>query len=93
MGYDNVIILGAGSSPDAGVPLLGNFIETMWEYRVREKMPCGYLLGLTPCTEGRRSVRASVPRQGQVMGLIVRRRTVGFIVTRTAMPLAVRQPK
>ncbi len=27
---DNVIILGAGSSADAGIPLLGKFIETMW---------------------------------------------------------------
>jgi hypothetical protein len=34
---DNVIILGAGFSYDAGIPLLSNFIERMWEYSIREK--------------------------------------------------------
>lgn len=33
---DNVIILGAGFSFDAGIPLLGNFIERMWEYSIRK---------------------------------------------------------
>ncbi|MEJ1353722.1 MAG: SIR2 family protein [Candidatus Sedimenticola sp. (ex Thyasira tokunagai)] len=32
---DNVIILGAGFSFDAGIPLLGNFVERMWEYATR----------------------------------------------------------
>lgn len=34
---DNVIILGAGSSFDAGIPLLKDFVDTMWEFSVREK--------------------------------------------------------
>ncbi len=34
---DNVLILGAGFSYDAGIPLLSNFIEKMWEYSIREK--------------------------------------------------------
>jgi hypothetical protein len=34
---DNVIILGAGFSFDAGIPLLGGFIERMWEYSTRGK--------------------------------------------------------
>ncbi len=34
---ENVIILGAGFSYDAGIPLLGNFIERMWEYSARGK--------------------------------------------------------
>ncbi len=33
---DNVIILGAGFSFDAGIPMLSNFIERMWEYSMRE---------------------------------------------------------
>jgi len=32
---DNVIILGAGFSYDAGIPLLGGFVEKMWEYAAR----------------------------------------------------------
>jgi hypothetical protein len=32
---DNVIILGAGASHDAGIPLLAGFVERMWEYDVR----------------------------------------------------------
>ena len=28
--WDNVIILGAGASCDAGVPMLGSFMDTMW---------------------------------------------------------------
>lgn len=35
---DNVIILGAGFSHDAGIPLLGNFIERMWEYSIKKKI-------------------------------------------------------
>lgn len=34
---DNVIILGAGFSHDAGIPLLGGFVERMWEYAARKK--------------------------------------------------------
>ncbi|WP_020181954.1 SIR2 family protein [Methylotenera sp. 1P/1] len=34
---ENVIVLGAGFSYDAGIPLLGNFIERMWEYSIRGK--------------------------------------------------------
>ena len=33
---DNVLILGAGFSFDAGIPLLSNFIERMWEYSIRK---------------------------------------------------------
>jgi hypothetical protein len=32
---ENVIILGAGFSYDAGIPVLSNFIERMWEYSIR----------------------------------------------------------
>lgn len=32
---DNVLILGAGFSYDAGIPMLNNFIERMWEYSIR----------------------------------------------------------
>ena len=32
---ENVIILGAGFSYDAGIPMLNNFIERMWEYSIR----------------------------------------------------------
>lgn len=35
---DNVIILGAGFSYDAGIPLLSGFIEHMWEYSTRGKV-------------------------------------------------------
>lgn len=34
---DNVIILGAGSSVEAGVPLLGNFVNQMLEYGFKGK--------------------------------------------------------
>jgi len=34
---DNILILGAGFSRDANVPLLGGFIERMWEYSMRGK--------------------------------------------------------
>ena len=30
MPYDNVIIFGAGASYDAGIPLLKDFVDTMW---------------------------------------------------------------
>jgi len=33
--YDNVILFGAGASADAGIPLLGNFVDKMWEYGIR----------------------------------------------------------
>ena len=33
---DNVIILGAGFSHSAGIPLLGGFVERMWEFAVRK---------------------------------------------------------
>jgi SIR2-like domain len=36
--YHNVIILGAGASADAGIPLLAPFLETMWEYAARRKV-------------------------------------------------------
>lgn len=36
--FDNVILLGAGSSSDAGIPLLCNFVECMWEYAMRGKV-------------------------------------------------------
>jgi SIR2-like domain len=32
---DNVIILGAGASVDAGIPLLSNFVDKMWELAMR----------------------------------------------------------
>ena len=31
---DNVIILGAGASVDAGIPVLANFVEKMWEFSI-----------------------------------------------------------
>lgn len=34
---DNVLILGAGASHDAGIPLLAGFVEKMWEYAIRGK--------------------------------------------------------
>ena len=33
---NNVLILGAGFSHDAGIPLLGGFVEKMWELSVRK---------------------------------------------------------
>lgn len=33
---NNVIILGAGFSFDSGIPLLGGFVEKMWEFAVRK---------------------------------------------------------
>jgi hypothetical protein len=36
--YHNVIILGAGASADAGIPLLRSFVDTMWEYATRGKV-------------------------------------------------------
>src|SRR5574341_1677759 len=35
---DNVIILGAGASVDAGVPLLGNFVNKMLEYGLKGRI-------------------------------------------------------
>ena len=32
---DNVLILGAGASHDAGVPLMAGLVEKMWEYAIR----------------------------------------------------------
>jgi hypothetical protein len=34
---DNIIIFGAGVSADAGIPLLANFVDKMWEFAVRGK--------------------------------------------------------
>ena len=34
---DNVIILGAGASVNAGIPLLANFVEKMWEFSITGK--------------------------------------------------------
>ena len=34
---DNIIILGAGASVDAGIPLLANFVEKMWEFAITGK--------------------------------------------------------
>jgi len=34
---DNVIVLGAGASVDAGIPLLTNFVEKMWEFAITGK--------------------------------------------------------
>ena len=41
MSYDNVIIFGAGVSCDAGIPLLDNFVDTMWNFSVRGISPNG----------------------------------------------------
>jgi hypothetical protein len=41
MTYDNVIIFGAGASFDAGIPLLNNFVDTMWSYAVRGRSAQG----------------------------------------------------
>jgi hypothetical protein len=35
---DNVIILGAGASADARIPLMSDFIQTMWEMSIRGKI-------------------------------------------------------
>lgn len=43
--YDNVILFGAGASADAGIPLLNNFVDTMWGYAVRGSSPRGSLQG------------------------------------------------
>jgi hypothetical protein len=37
MQYDNVFIFGAGVSADAGIPLLGGFVETMWRFAAQAK--------------------------------------------------------
>jgi hypothetical protein len=36
--YHNAILFGAGSSYDAGIPLLPSFVDTMWQYAIREKI-------------------------------------------------------
>lgn len=36
---DNVLILGAGFSRDAGIPLMGSFVERMWEIARRKRSP------------------------------------------------------
>ena len=41
MPYDNVIIFGAGASCDAGVPLLKDFVDTMWRYAGGGRTPHG----------------------------------------------------
>ena len=38
---DNVIILGAGASFDAGIPLMSNFIDTMWNLARTGRGPDG----------------------------------------------------
>lgn len=43
MAYDNVIIFGAGASFDAGIPLMKDFVDTMWGYAVRGKSPNGII--------------------------------------------------
>lgn len=35
---DNVIILGAGASHSAGIPLMAGFVEKMWEFAVRKQV-------------------------------------------------------
>lgn len=35
---DNVIIMGAGASYDAGIPLMAGFVERMWEFAVRKQV-------------------------------------------------------
>jgi len=35
---DNVIILGAGASSDAGIPLMAGFVEKMWDFAVRKQV-------------------------------------------------------
>lgn len=35
---DNVIILGAGASFDAGIPLMAGFVEKMWEFAARKQV-------------------------------------------------------
>lgn len=35
---DTAFIFGAGFSHDAGIPLLGNFVDTMWEFAIRRKI-------------------------------------------------------
>jgi hypothetical protein len=36
--HHNVILLGAGASVDAGIPLLNSFVDKMWEYASRGKV-------------------------------------------------------
>jgi len=43
MAYNNVIIFGAGASVDAGIPLLSNFVDTMWNLAIRERSNSGPL--------------------------------------------------
>jgi hypothetical protein len=43
MVHDNVIIFGAGASIDAGIPLLNNFVDTMWGYAIRGRSPNGVI--------------------------------------------------
>lgn len=38
MEYHNVILFGAGASHDAGIPLLRNFVDCMWEFAMRGKV-------------------------------------------------------
>ena len=35
---DNVIILGAGASHSAGIPLMAGFVEKMWEFAIRKQV-------------------------------------------------------
>ncbi len=35
---DNVIIIGAGASFDAAIPLMNGFVERMWELSVKERI-------------------------------------------------------
>src|ERR1051325_4702321 len=41
VGHHNVILLGAGASADAGIPMLDSFVDKMWEYAVRGKATGG----------------------------------------------------
>ena len=34
---DTVLILGAGFSFDAGIPLMSGFVDQMWEFAIRQK--------------------------------------------------------
>src|SRR5207302_40746 len=38
LNHNNVILFGAGASVDAGIPLLGNFVDTMLSYAMRGKV-------------------------------------------------------
>jgi hypothetical protein len=48
--YHNVILFGAGASADAGIPLLGSFVDKMWEFAFRGKV------GDKPISESDRKV-------------------------------------